>query len=314
MRNAYETGNRRLFLFITGQCPYSCDYCFMDYDGYRNHMTKDVFHAALSYAKYHQYPSVTLIGGEPLVHPNVLECIDAVNKMGFHCSISSAGIDNQDLLRDVWTRHLDDITISLDSADEAHNDRMRGIGAYRRAIHTIESALKAEINVRVTATVNNINKEDIPNLMSFLGNMGIFQLDIHLMSFNGKAKYRKDLEIIPQDWIYLREKLEDSRPSNLAIALPYLWVKRHSEVYAEYHSHCEMISRDRLSIMPNGDYFFCTLAIGEEMPYGNIMNDSNYNDSSVIFSTDGICRCERQIGTTIDENYKYICRFIKRKV
>ncbi len=234
---------------------------------------------------------------------------------GLLCSISSAGTDNLHLLHEVLARPIDDITISLDSADEKINDTLRGKGSFQRAVHSIEVIIKAGIPVRVTTTVNQLNKNGLSELLSFLQELGVFQADFHLMSLNGGAKAHNELEVSPNEWVSIRESLKSLPHSKLALSVPYIWVNTFSNAYTIFKQHCEMFNKDRFSIMPNGDIYTCTLAIGEEPPIGNILQGIKQDETfDSVFSGQNVCRCERQIGTTLSTNYKYLCRFIKEKL
>lgn len=315
MRDIYETKNRRIFLFITSRCKRSCKYCFMKNNNYNCDMPDVIRKTSLEYAKNNNYHNVTLIGGEPLLCNNILDYVDDVISSGLSCSISTAGTEDNTLLKELFAKNLDDITISLDSADEKINDSLRGKDAFKIAVNTIETALNSGINVRVTTTVNKLNKDYIQDLIYYLQGLGVFQIDFHMMSYNGGAKEHQNLGLAPKEWVQLRSDIQALSFSNIALSIPYIWVENNSELHNQYCKHCEMQNCDRLSIMPNGDCYTCTLAIGEELPCGNIMNEppSSINING-IFDSHYICRCENQIGTLTSDQYTYLCRFIKQKI
>lgn len=315
MRNIQEIKNRRIFLFLTQRCTRNCSYCFMAKEEYSFDMPRKIRKAALEYAINNRYGAVTLIGGEPLLYPDLLECIDEVNSYGLRCSLSTAGTMDKAVLQTVLAKNLDDITVSLDSAEEQINDTMRGQEAFSTAVNTIKYALKLGADVRVTATIHQKNKNKLPELIMFLREIGVFQVDFHLMSNNGNAKALRDLGLSPAEYMLLRRELESLHLSGIGLSFPYIWVETDSEEYKNNSGYCDICERNRLSIMPNGDCFYCTLAIGEEKPHGNILRvPDEVSKQQCFFDKRGICHCEKQIETPTSTEYGYICRFIKEKV
>ncbi len=315
MRDVLETRNRRMFLFITGACNRSCKYCFMKGNSYTEHMNKNIRSNALEKARSNDYQKITLIGGEPLLHPEFLDCVHEVINLGLDCSISTSGTDDNNLLRELFDLSLDDITVSLDSCDETVNDSLRGTGAYKKAINTIKLAIDSGIHVRVTSTINGLNKDNILDTIKELSRMGIFQMDFHLLSYNGNAKKNRNLGLSPMEWVELRKEISSFDHSGMAISIPYIWLDSHDPLASEYCEHCEMVNFDRISVMPNGDCYLCTLAIGEEAPFCNIVdNFPSLSEIKADFDKYHICHCERQIGMKECEKYMYVCRFVKDKI
>ncbi|MBW2118273.1 MAG: radical SAM protein [Deltaproteobacteria bacterium] len=70
-------GEKTFRLIITEDCNANCPHCFNANMRLGKHMPMDIFYKALSCA---DAPSIKIMGGEPTLHPNLLEIIDACHE------------------------------------------------------------------------------------------------------------------------------------------------------------------------------------------------------------------------------------------
>ena len=182
---------RRIFFFITNRCKNRCKYCFI-YDGNPKCLDVSVesFTSTIRNLRHH-YDYVTLIGGEPLLHPHILELVKISLQEGYKVSISSSGItDVTKELDELFSLPLDDVTISLDSADKNTNDLLRGLGSFDRAMNLINLLKEKHIDFRLTATICKLSAGGVEDLALFAKSLGAKQLDLHveyIMDFSVKG-------------------------------------------------------------------------------------------------------------------------------
>ena len=308
MRN--KENYKRAFAFITHRCNNHCSYCFMGNLYHKGDMPYTLFIETCNNLKKEGFKYLTFIGGEPLLHNDLFRFIEHALKEDFKCSISTSGFSSiNDKIEEIFSLPLDDVTVSLDSHLEAINDMMRGSGSFQRAIFAAQYILSKGIQVRFTATITGDNYNGIIQLADFVRELGAFQLDIHVMSLKGRATNIKDKLLSPSKWHDIRCNLDTityNKPFH--ISYPIMWYE--GKEYEALCSFCDAKKGNRLSIMPNGDCYYCTLSIGEEDPHCSHnkiadVNAFNFEDVSPL------CPIEKAIGTSFDERYKYICRFVK---
>lgn len=84
-----RTGMLTSFIRLNG-CNLRCNYCDTDYslEMQPPNMTLDEILARL---KTYGYPRITLTGGEPLIHPNVLELLNSLAAGGYEVNIETNG-------------------------------------------------------------------------------------------------------------------------------------------------------------------------------------------------------------------------------
>jgi MoaA/NifB/PqqE/SkfB family radical SAM enzyme len=80
------------------------------------------------------HPTITLFGGEPLLHPQWEEVVKLIKGAGLRCNMISNGILLKKRAEEAVRLGLDEIIFSLDGPAEVH-DRIRGgKGVFRRAL------------------------------------------------------------------------------------------------------------------------------------------------------------------------------------
>jgi MoaA/NifB/PqqE/SkfB family radical SAM enzyme len=110
------------------------------------------------------YRRLHLTGGEPLLWKKLFETLDHAFYLGYQSVLVNT---NGTLLSEVTCRKLAErngvvISVSLDGPEKFHN-RLRGQGAYHRAVRGIENALNASITPIVFTTAYKCLLPELPN-------------------------------------------------------------------------------------------------------------------------------------------------------
>lgn len=82
---------------LTHQCNRDCPFCIDQYRGRDEFMTESVFEHLLGYARGAGVKEILFVGGEPLLHPNIVEYAKRVKDLGFTLILTTSGHD-MDLL------------------------------------------------------------------------------------------------------------------------------------------------------------------------------------------------------------------------
>lgn len=111
---------------ITGRCNLDCKYCFKD------NCDKDIplkeLKKILNQIDDMNVFEVCFSGGEPFLHPNILDIFDYCNYKKFNISIVTNGtLFNKKIIKEIDERDLIDVMqISIDSHLESIHDKIRG--------------------------------------------------------------------------------------------------------------------------------------------------------------------------------------------
>jgi len=80
------------------------------------------------------HPTITLFGGEPLLHPQWREVVKRIKEAGLRCNMISNGILLKKKAEEAVQLGLDEIIFSLDGPAEVHDAIRGGKGVFRRAL------------------------------------------------------------------------------------------------------------------------------------------------------------------------------------
>ena len=86
-------------------------------------------------------PIISITGGEPLLHPQVAECIAYAKANERFCSLVTNGWMLAKRASDLCEAGLDILTVSLEGSQDTH-DSIRGDGSYERIVSGIEMVLR----------------------------------------------------------------------------------------------------------------------------------------------------------------------------
>jgi radical SAM protein with 4Fe4S-binding SPASM domain len=103
------------------------------------------------------HPTITLFGGEPLIHPQWAEVVKRIKEAGLRCNMISNGILLKKKAEEAVQLGLDEIIFSLDGPAEVH-DRIRGgKGVFRRALEGFQHLAKVKKKYGRKRPLVNVN-------------------------------------------------------------------------------------------------------------------------------------------------------------
>lgn len=173
----------RLWLYSNFDCNLACTYCCAESSprALSRRLPVDVVRAAVREFAAEGGSEVFVTGGEPFMHPDLGDMAEAVaehlpltiltNGMIYHRGTRRATLEALD-------RERVTLQISLDSASPALHDRSRGAGSFERALAGIELARSLGFRVRVAATVDPADADDVGGLRELLAGEGIRDGDL----------------------------------------------------------------------------------------------------------------------------------------
>jgi MoaA/NifB/PqqE/SkfB family radical SAM enzyme len=186
LKFAYSFMRRRLVhlnLQVLYQCNFRCTICDFWKEPYKNMSMLSAAEArAISEKLKKTGPLiVTIGGGEPLLHPELIEIVEALAQHHFPVMICNGWYMTPEKARELWKAGLYEISISLDYADPVKHDRQRGVsGAFDRARTGLEmlyrNRVSAHQRVHMISVIMDDNIEEIESLIELAGNMGITYL------------------------------------------------------------------------------------------------------------------------------------------
>jgi len=156
---------------VTRRCNLRCIHCYAHAKDkeFENELTLEEGKQLLDDLSEFGCPVVLFSGGEPLMHPHLIELTSYAVEKGMRAVISTNGtLITREIARDLKAIGLSYVGISLDGMEEIH-DRFRGFkGAFKGALEGVENAQNEGIKVGLRFTINRINYREIPAIFDLI--------------------------------------------------------------------------------------------------------------------------------------------------
>jgi uncharacterized radical SAM superfamily Fe-S cluster-containing enzyme len=184
-------------LEITDRCDLSCPVCLVEGVSRRELTVPEVKRILDHLVAYEgRINMLTLSGGEPTCHPDLLEILDAARRPEIGLlSLSTNGLallERDGLIEELRDRGVI-VSLQYDGAEPETYEKLRGRGDLaerKRAI--VERVLQAGGKLSLTATVaRGVNEHEIPGILDLLfGNDGILSVMVQPLTHAGGASER----------------------------------------------------------------------------------------------------------------------------
>lgn len=149
-------------IHITDKCNLKCTYCYSNF--YKRKCEdisrQDIFRIVDAFKELGVL-EVSLIGGEPFLHPHIADIINYVKDKKLSCSTVTNGYFLERCIDAV--KRLNMVCVSVDGPMGV-NDITRGDGSYERAIAALELLKNNGVNRSVRATIQKHNVNNIDEI------------------------------------------------------------------------------------------------------------------------------------------------------
>jgi MoaA/NifB/PqqE/SkfB family radical SAM enzyme len=154
--------------FITDICNLGCrecHYAYSDKPGFSlnqvGHMQPTIFRKFMD--EIPGRPVVSFTGGEPLLHPDVVDLIAYAKQKGRFCTLVTNGWHLAEKAHELCESGLDLLCVSVDGPRETHNS-IRGKKSFERLDFGLETILKKSNRpvVFISVTISDLNFDKLP--------------------------------------------------------------------------------------------------------------------------------------------------------
>ncbi len=208
---------------MTRRCNLKCVHCYARSEdiSYDNELNHEQCIAMIDDLAKFGVPVLLFSGGEPTVHPRLVEYAKYAVSKGMRAVISTNGTlitkEKAKLLKEVGLSY---VGISLDGLEETH-DKFRGVqGTFKKVMTAIENCKEAGIKVGLRFTINKRNVNDIPGIFDLLEEKNIPRVCFYHLVYSGRGS-----EIAKEDLSHeetrkvldlIMERTKDLHDRNLA--------------------------------------------------------------------------------------------------
>ena len=198
---------------LTDRCQLDCQHCLRDPAQTPKDLPLAIVRKVLAEAKaLYQSGQVALTGGEPTLHPDFEGVLDAVVEHGFkwHMVTNARRFDRLiELLRQKPARReqLTAINFSLDGADEAVHDGIRGKGSFREVMLGATLCTAYQIPFVFQMVVNRKNVHQLEAMGLLASNLKATRISFAMLQATG-TPHDAELYLSPREWRSVQDRID----------------------------------------------------------------------------------------------------------
>jgi len=156
---------------LTRRCNYRCRGCNVWGSQESAELSTDEVKRGLDVLRDLGVLEIVFSGGNPLIRDDIGEILSYASK-SFITTVYDNG--SMALGKIEALRNVDFVAISLDTLAEEKNDYLKGVpGAWRRAVHTVETLKNEGVPVGVSPTISQVNLYEIVDFTKYFISRGI---------------------------------------------------------------------------------------------------------------------------------------------
>lgn len=267
---------RNVYLYISEACQLRCDHCYMG-ERLERAMKMPLSQIVDWLTTWRRMggSKVTILGGEPTLHPNFTDAVRLAGRLGYEHVITTTNGQRPALkkFRAMAPEDFAYVQVSLDGGDAKNHDAVRGAGTFDTAVATTRELARRGFDTRVICTVNRANRDDALRLLELAGELGVNLVKFHVFSEIGTGHLNRELALTPPEWIEFCDLLE-------RVAVLYdtrVWYQpayaRRDQMdrYAgEGYQGCIGRTLDRISVFPDGRAYVCSYLFDTDLNFAQM--------------------------------------------
>lgn len=280
--------NRSLQISITQKCNFSCLHCMVSsYQGWRNKSyleLSDIKTYFENNLKKHHKTSVTLQGGEPLLHPNFKELVEYLSSINVVANIyTNAWFVTENLLT-FLDQHNANIVFSLDGSEHIH-DSIRKKGSHAKIISALQATRSLpNLRVGISFCATKLNIQQLGYIYETAYDYSVNNLHIYRTHNLGHAKKNKIGYLPLLKLLNTEHRLEKKYPINCLIDHDLAYWRTVVE-QRRFSRHCGFGHKTKYYIEADGSIFPCQLSFKQDYSLGNICDPElkrSYHETTSI--------------------------------
>ena len=198
---SYSFAPRSISIMITDRCNLRCRMCHYANSESAEYSLNHAGFMPLTLFKHildtcPGKPVMSLTGGEPLLHPQVMEFIQELKRRGFFCTLTTNGWLLEAKARQLCESKLDLLVVSIDGDRQTH-DEIRSSGSFEKAVRGIQEILRYPDHpvVGISTVINDINHEELENTYLLAEALGVDVLNFNHLWIQTEKMVKEQQEL-----------------------------------------------------------------------------------------------------------------------
>jgi SynChlorMet cassette radical SAM/SPASM protein ScmF len=289
-RVAGQTDNRnwslnQIYFYLTAGCNLACRHCWLapgfDADGSRYPVLPiELFEATIREAKPLGLSGVKLTGGEPLLHPQIMQLLEIVRREELRLTIETNGLlCTEEMAREIAKSPDRFVSVSIDGSDAYTHEWVRGVtGCFDKACQAVRNLAAADTAPQVIMTLMRGNADQVDAVVHMAEELGASSVKFNIAqpTARGKRLYERDQALSIAELIQLGRHVEMglSPKTKTSLFFDYPLAFRPLSRMAS-DDGCDICGiLGILGVIPTGQYALC--GIGAHIPelvFGQVEED-----------------------------------------
>lgn len=274
----------QIYFVLTERCNLSCSHCIRDSSPYKSESSElALIKQTLSEISSFSPESLVLLsGGEPTLYKGFVDVLDHAMSLNLSLNINSNGTTKFFLTQqgvDLLTNYpFVNVQISLDGSKLIH-DKIRGEGAFDRALHTVKKLRFQNIRCSVSTTVtDNYFFSSVKEFLQSVDTLGLTHVAIKRATYAGRAS--DNITLQTADWnrqVQELRKIPLNTPLKIHPMYDFSWLEQLDDTVLN-QIHLPASARNcgagisKIYIYPDGSVCSCTCF--RNVPMGNLKEES----------------------------------------
>lgn len=181
---------RNVYVYITEACQLRCSGCYMgDRLERALKMPFEQIQSTLTSWRQMGGSKLTVLGGEPTLHPRYEDTIRLANVLGYeHVITTSNGLaPARRKFERLESADFAYVQISLDGGSATTHDAVRGKGKFDETLVTVKELCERGFDTRIICTVSKRNERDCLRLLDLADEIGVSLVKYHVLSVIGRG-------------------------------------------------------------------------------------------------------------------------------
>ena len=278
---------RTLYLYLTEGCNCACRHCWIVNDRQGDNtkpntiLSMDVLRTALEQALPLGLVSLKWTGGEPTFHPQFCDFLRLQHRFGLSAAIETNGMLVTEKLAGLMVETgINQVSVSLDSADAAIHDAIRGVkGGFGRTVAGIKALVSSGFRPELILTLQRSNSDSLPEFFSLAEELGAGSVKLNILQpvLRGATLLVEGEALSVDEILGIKDMIEDMSEKKMTIPvkldLPLAFRPLSRIMSGEDDGVCAI--HNILGVLPHGEYALC--GVGQHVPelsMGNVCSTS----------------------------------------
>ena len=263
---------------LTSKCNERCVHCYIPHKFKLYNITDELYYSTLEQLSKMNVLSVTLSGGEPMMHPHFKEFLRAAKKYDFYVNIlSNLTLLDDETIQIMKEGNVSSVQVSLYSMIPEHHDAITKLpGSFEKTKASILKLVENDLPLHVSCPTMKGNKDDYGEVLKWCHEHKIrAQTDYIMMAqYNHETENLANRLSVEEAGNVIKSIMADDYEYQSAILAPE-FIQHCNEVQFNPERRLCGVGISSCCMVANGNVYPC--AGWQEMVLGNL-NESSLQD------------------------------------